>query len=88
MNLWNPAQFEEKLAKQKIMSKDEMQKVCDKASEECTEALKQVRDEPFPEPTSIYDHVYAEVDGDKGRDTLAQSIGIDYSLNPPQAAHH
>ena len=47
------------------------------------DALKQVRTEPEPDPHSIFDHVYADENGDKGRDKLAESIGIDY---PTQTA--
>lgn len=79
--------FEDKLIKQKVMTKDEIQKIWDKTTEDSIEYLKQVRTEPFPEPDSIYNHVYAEENGDKGRDALAQSIGMDFSKYPP-ASHH
>lgn len=80
--------FEEKLLKQKIMTKDEMKAVHDKALARITEAYKQVQQEPFPSPESIYDHVWAESNGDKGKDTFAQSMGIDFAQNPPPPAHH
>lgn len=80
--------FEEKLIKQKIISKDEIKKLWDKFTEESAEDLKRVRAEPAPDPTSIYDHVYAPVGDDKGKDTLAQEIGVDFTLNPPVQSHH
>lgn len=82
------ANFEEKLIKEKVMSKDEIKRVWDKHMAAITEAYKQVRQEPFPDPRSIYDHVWHDENGDKGRDTFAEAIGVDYSLNPPPAAHH
>ena len=70
------------------MTKDEIKAVHDKMMAKITEAYKTVQQEPFPKPESIYDHVWAEQNGDKGRDTFAESIGIDFSRNPPPAAHH
>jgi 2-oxoisovalerate dehydrogenase E1 component alpha subunit len=80
--------FEEKLLKQKVMTKDEMKAVHEKALARITEAYKQVQQEPFPSADSIYDHVWAESNGDKGKDTFAQEIGIDFTQNPPPPAHH
>ncbi len=80
--------FEEKLLKQKVMTKDEMKAVHDKALAKITEAYKQVQQEPFPSADSIYDHVWAESNGDKGKDTFARDMGIDFSQNPPPPAHH
>jgi 2-oxoisovalerate dehydrogenase E1 component alpha subunit len=80
--------FEEKLLKQKVMTKDEMKAVHEKALVRITEAYKQVQQEPFPNADSIYDHVWAESNGDKGKDTFAQEIGIDFTQNPPPPAHH
>lgn len=89
---WNEedciALFEEKLSKQKVMTKDECQKVWDKTLAVITDAYKQVREEPFPEPHTIYDHVWADEHGDKGRDHFAAEIGVDYAQNPPPAVHH
>jgi 2-oxoisovalerate dehydrogenase E1 component alpha subunit len=79
--------FEEKLLKQKVMTKDEMKAVHEKALAKITEAYKQVQQEPFPSPDSIYDHVWAESNGDKGKDTFAQTMGIDFAQNPPPPAH-
>jgi len=80
--------FEEKLLKQKVMTKDEIKAVHEKALAKITEAYKQVQKEPFPDPTSIYDHVWAEQNGDKGRDTFAEALGVDFTRNPPPPAHH
>jgi 2-oxoisovalerate dehydrogenase E1 component alpha subunit len=80
--------FEEKLIKQKIMTKDECKAVHEKMTAKITEAYKQVQQEPFPNPESIYDHVWAEANGDKGRDSFAAEIGIDFAQNPPPPAHH
>lgn len=80
--------FGEKLLKMKVMNKDEQRSIQEKAMTKITEAYKQVQQEPFPDPNSIYDHVWAEKDGDKGRDTFAQEIGIDFTQNPPPPAHH
>lgn len=80
--------FEEKLLKQKILTKEEIKAVHEKALAKITEAYKKVQQEPWPTPESIYDHVWAEQDGDKGRDTFAEALGIDFTRNPPPPAHH
>ena len=80
--------FEEKLIKQKIMTKEEIADDREKCLAKITEYYKQVQQEPFPEPGSIYDHVWAEENGDKGRDTFAESMGVDLHRNPPPPAHH
>jgi 2-oxoisovalerate dehydrogenase E1 component alpha subunit len=80
--------FEEKLLKQKIMTKDEMKAVHEKALAKITESYKQVQKEPFPTAESIYDHVWADENGDKGRDHFAAEMGIDYAQNPPPPSHH
>ncbi len=80
--------FEEKLLKQKIMTKEEMKSVHDSMLAKITESYKQVQQEKFPEPDSIYNHVWAEQDGDKGQDTFARSMGVDFSLDPPPPSHH
>lgn len=80
--------FEQQLLKQKFITKDEIAKLHEKYTAKITEAYKQVQQEPFPSATSIYDHVWAEENGDKGRDTFAESIGVDFSKNPPPASHH
>src|SRR3989344_1211793 len=73
--------FEQELAKRKILLGDAAKEVWEKWTQHMNDALKQVRTEP--EPHSIFDHVYADENGDKGRDKLAESIGIDY---PTQTA--
>jgi len=89
---WNEedclALFEEKLIKQKIITKEECQKIWDKTLAHITDLYKKVREEAFPEPHTIYDHVWMESDGDKGRDHFAAEIGIDFTQNPPPQAHH
>jgi 2-oxoisovalerate dehydrogenase E1 component alpha subunit len=79
--------FEEKLIKQKVMTKDECKSVHEKMLAKITEAYKQVQKEPFPTPDSIYDHVWADNNGDNGRDSFAQGIGVDFTLNP-SSSHH
>ena len=80
--------FEQKLIKAKVISKDEIQSVHEKTTAKITESYKQVQKEAFPSATSIYDHVWAEQNGDKGRDSFAAEIGIDFAQNPPPSAHH
>jgi 2-oxoisovalerate dehydrogenase E1 component alpha subunit len=80
--------FEEKLIKAKVLSEKEIKAVRDNAQAKITEAYKQVQKEAFPSPESIYDHVWAEENGDKGRDSFAAEIGIDFAKNPPPPAHH
>ena len=75
--------FEQELAKRKILMGDAAKEVWEKWTQHMNDALKQVRTEPEPDPHSIFDHVYADENGDKGRDKLAESIGIDY---PTQTA--
>ncbi len=79
--------FEEKLMKQKILTEKEIKQIWDKHLAHITEAYQQVRKEPFPDPRTIYDHVWAD-DGNNGRDTFAEGIGVDFTLNPPPPAHH
>lgn len=80
--------FEERLVKEKVLKKEEAKAIHEKALAKITEAYKQVQKEPFPEPTSIYDHVFAEANGDLGKDQFAREIGVDFTLDPPPAAHH
>ena len=80
--------FEKKLLERKVMTKEEMKAVHEKMTAKITEAYKQVQQEPFPDPQSIYDHVWFDENGDKGRDHFAAEIGIDFSKNPPPPAHH
>lgn len=71
--------FEKALAKQKILSSQEAKKVWEGWTKEIGEDWRKVRQEPDPQPKSIFDHVYADVDGDKGRDMLAESVGVDFT---------
>jgi 2-oxoisovalerate dehydrogenase E1 component alpha subunit len=80
--------FEKKLIAQKVMTAAEIKTVQDKMLTKITEAYKQVQQEAFPDPESIYDYVYAEENGDKGRDSFAAAIGVDFAANPPPPAHH
>ncbi|MCO5143846.1 MAG: thiamine pyrophosphate-dependent enzyme [Oligoflexia bacterium] len=80
--------FEEKLIKQKVMNKDQIKSVHDAALKKITDAYKQVQKEAFPDPSSIYDYVWTEQNGDKGRDSFAAQIGVDFTQNPPPAEHH
>lgn len=80
--------FEAQLLKQKVMNKDEIKAVHDKMLAKITSEYKQVQQEAFPVPESIYDHVWADVDGDKGRDHFAAQIGVDFAQNPPPPSHH
>lgn len=80
--------FEEKLIKQKVLNKDEIKAIHERLLQKITDEYKQVQKEAFPDPTSIYDHVWAEENGDKGRDSFAAEIGIDFTQNPPPPSHH
>lgn len=75
-------EFEKELAKRKVLTTAAAKKVWEKWKDEVNATLKKVREEPFPEPSSIYDHVWADNGGDKGRDTFAEAIGIDYAKDP------
>lgn len=72
------ALFEQELAKRKVLMPDAAKQVWENWTLYMNDALKQVRTEPEPDPHSIFDHVYADENGDNGRDRLAASIGIDY----------
>jgi 2-oxoisovalerate dehydrogenase E1 component alpha subunit len=80
--------FEEKLLKQKVLTSDEIKERHERLLQKITDEYKQVQQEAFPSPESIYDHVWAEENGDKGRDSFAAEIGIDFAQNPPPAAEH
>lgn len=77
--------FEKELEKMKVLKRSEIDAVWEKWRESINSDLKQVRTEPDPDPRSIFDHVYADVGGDKGRDTLAETVGLDYVTDT--AAH-
>lgn len=70
--------FEAELAKRKVLSSDQAKKIWEHWTEVTNDALKQVRQEAEPDPLSIYDHVWADTEGNKGRDELAAQIGLDY----------
>ena len=72
-------EFEKKLATKKILTPEAAKKVHEQWQEKINADLKKVRTEPAPDPRTIFDHVFAEVDGDKGKDTLAESIGVDFA---------
>ena len=59
--------FESELAKRKVLSPEAAKEVWAKWADHMTEALSQVRKEPEPDAHSIFDHVFAEQNGDKGR---------------------
>ncbi len=70
--------FEKELKKQSILSSQDAKKVWEKWTKEISESWKKVRQETHPTPESIFDHVYAQENNDRGRDTLAESIGVDF----------
>ena len=72
--------FQEELIKRKVISEKEITSIHQEEEKMLQELLRQVRKEAIPDGNTIFDHVYAEENGDKGRDTLAESIGIDYSV--------
>jgi 2-oxoisovalerate dehydrogenase E1 component alpha subunit len=58
------ATFEGKLEKAGILTRKEMDDLREKYNAEFLEMSKRVKDEPMPDPSTIYDHTYA---GQKGR---------------------
>jgi len=54
------AEFEKKLEAHGILTRAEMDQVRTRWTEEIAAKARQVRDEPLPEPSSIWKHVYAE----------------------------
>jgi 2-oxoisovalerate dehydrogenase E1 component alpha subunit len=52
--------FESKLEERKILSRDQMDAMRTKHTQELLDASKRVREEPQPTPESIYDYVFAE----------------------------
>jgi 2-oxoisovalerate dehydrogenase E1 component alpha subunit len=53
-------QFENRLIKNKILTKDQAQKIWDEFEAEALKATEQVRTEPVPQANTIWDHVYAD----------------------------
>lgn len=58
------ATFETKLEKAGYLSRKEMEQLREQYNAEMLEMSKQVREEPMPDPSTIYDHTFA---GQKGR---------------------
>lgn len=56
--------FEQKLEDQGILTRDSMNELREKYTQEFLEMAKQVKQEPMPDPSTIYDHVYF---GQKGK---------------------
>jgi 2-oxoisovalerate dehydrogenase E1 component alpha subunit len=54
------ARFEERLEKDGVLSRAQMNQVRERWTEEIAEAARQVRDEPQPEGQSIWKHIFAE----------------------------
>jgi 2-oxoisovalerate dehydrogenase E1 component alpha subunit len=54
------AEFEKKLIKQKVFTTAECETIRQEYATEASEALKKVREEPDPDPSSIYDHIFKE----------------------------
>ncbi|MFZ5471553.1 MAG: thiamine pyrophosphate-dependent dehydrogenase E1 component subunit alpha [Myxococcota bacterium] len=54
------AAFEERLERHGVLSREEMNEVRRRWTEELAQAARQVRDEPPPAPESIWNHIYAE----------------------------
>jgi 2-oxoisovalerate dehydrogenase E1 component alpha subunit len=55
-------QFEEKLDERGILSKKDAQAVREKWTEAIADMARQVKDEPQPDPSTIYDHTWARED--------------------------
>ncbi len=51
--------FERRLAEAGVFTKDEMQQIKSDFEQECLNALNQVREEPFPDPSTMFDHTFA-----------------------------
>ena len=58
------ATFESKLASAGVLTRKEMDQIREKYTAEMLELSQQVKQEPMPDPSTIYDHVYC---GQKGR---------------------
>jgi 2-oxoisovalerate dehydrogenase E1 component alpha subunit len=52
--------FEDRLEQEGVLARDEMNRVRERWTAEITEAARQARDEPQPDPQSIWKHIYAE----------------------------
>ena len=54
------AEFEKKLEAHGVLTRPEMDQVRTRWTEEIAAKARQVRDEPLPEPSTIWKHIYAE----------------------------
>lgn len=54
------ADYEQKLSKEGVLTPEAAKAVWEKYRQECREALDQVREEPFPEADTIYQHTFYE----------------------------
>lgn len=52
--------FEKVMVREKLFSKQECKKIRAQYAKEALEALKAVRKEPSPDPSTIYDHIFAD----------------------------
>jgi 2-oxoisovalerate dehydrogenase E1 component alpha subunit len=53
-------QFEARLEQEGFMTRQQMDDLRNRYTEELAAAARQVRDEPQPDPDSIWKHIYAE----------------------------
>jgi 2-oxoisovalerate dehydrogenase E1 component alpha subunit len=51
--------FEQRLIEAGVHTAAEMKQIKDEYEAECLDALNQVREEPFPDPSTMYDHTFA-----------------------------
>jgi 2-oxoisovalerate dehydrogenase E1 component alpha subunit len=51
--------FERRLTEAGVYAPEELQRIKDEYEEECLDALNQVREEPFPDPATMFDHTFA-----------------------------
>ncbi len=54
------ARFEQRLEEKKLLTRQQMDDMRAKYTQELLEASKRVREEPFPTPESVWDHVFAD----------------------------
>jgi 2-oxoisovalerate dehydrogenase E1 component alpha subunit len=54
------ARFEQRIEEQKLLTRAKMDEMRAKYTQELLEASKRVREEPFPAPETIWDHVFAD----------------------------
>ncbi|HLG21032.1 MAG TPA: thiamine pyrophosphate-dependent dehydrogenase E1 component subunit alpha [Bdellovibrionota bacterium] len=53
-------EFEKQLVKEKLFTPAECEQIRKDSADEAFEALKKVRQEPFPDPATIYDHIFSD----------------------------